>query len=74
MRDNRAWWTGLDTVAAFRTALQKEQLIHRTGRPQPIGADRRRGLCWSGISLFGILLSCFGDREHGVFEKIAPAI
>ncbi len=61
--DNRARWTGLDTVAAFRAALQKERVFDCTGRPQPISPGRRRGRGWSGISLFGTLLGRLGDRE-----------
>jgi hypothetical protein len=74
MRDNRARGTGLDAVTAFCTALQKERFIDSAGRPQPIGAERRRGLRWSGISVFGKFLRRSGDRENRVLEEIAPSI
>lgn len=74
MRDKRARRTSLDAITAFRTALQKKPFFDGPGRPQPIGAERRQRLRWSGIGLFGKFLRRFGDGENGIPEEIAPAI
>lgn len=74
MRENGAGRTGLDAVAASRTALQKTSVLNGTGWPQPVVADRRQVRRGSGIPVTAKLLGRSGDRPDGVLHEIAPAV
>jgi hypothetical protein len=72
--DNRARIAGLDTVAAFRAAIQKHDFIYGPRRPKPIRPQDRSRRLRQSIDVFRKLLRRLGDGHHGVLQEIPPAI
>ena len=75
MERNRPVWTDLGTVAALGASIQKQRLVSRAWRAQPIGSHRE----WSrlfrrGMLVFGKLLCRSGNGHHRVFEEVATPI
>lgn len=74
MTHERARFAGLDTVAAFCTAVEEERFIDGARRPQPIRSAWKYRGHRHRILLFGKFLRGFGNREDRILEKIAPAV
>jgi len=62
MEDDRAVWAGLYAVAAFRAPLEKQRLVDRARRTQPIRAKRRGRFFRRLVAMDGKFTSGFGNR------------
>ena len=74
MTNYRTRIAGLDAVAAFRAAIQKQRLFYGPGRPKPIRPQDRSWRLRHSIDMLGKLLCRLSDGHHGVFQKVPPAI
>ncbi len=64
MTDHRPGIAGLDTIAAFRAALQKQDFFHSPRRPKPIRPQGRSRRFRGSIDVLGKLLRRLGDSRR----------
>jgi hypothetical protein len=74
MEHDRAMRAGFDTVIALGAPLEEQRLPDGAGRPQPVRPRGSSGLLRRRIHVRGVFLRRFGDREHGILEKIPSPV
>ena len=75
MGDDRAGWTGRDTIIALSTPLKEQQFFHRTRGTQPVNTSRRRRrFRWKTIRLFDEFARGSDSRNNGIFQEISSAV
>ena len=73
---NGAVRTGLHTIPASRTSIQKHRFGHGAWGTQPILAGHSWRCHWlrRRITMLCKLMRCLDDRDEGVFKKMSTAV